>query len=88
MPKPEFTTSVAVRPLPEQTDRDAGQYAFAYTISIRNSGDITGQLIARHWIVTDANGHVIPLSRGRTWVEVYPDARPLVPTYPPVAPTS
>jgi ApaG protein len=58
MPKPEFTTSVAVRPLPEQTDRDAGQYAFAYTISIRNSGDVTGQLIARHWIVTDANGHV------------------------------
>ena len=25
---------------------------------IRNSGDVTGQLIARHWIVTDANGHV------------------------------
>ena len=58
MSKPEFTTSVAVRHLPEQTDREAGQYAFAYTISIRNSGDVTGQLIARHWIVTDANGHV------------------------------
>ena len=24
----------------------------------RNSGDITAQLIARHWIITDANGHV------------------------------
>jgi ApaG protein len=58
MPKPEFTTSVAVRHLPEQTNREAGQFAFAYTISIRNSGDTTGQLIARHWIVTDANGHV------------------------------
>ncbi|MDQ2733519.1 MAG: Co2+/Mg2+ efflux protein ApaG [Pseudomonadota bacterium] len=56
MPKPEFTTSVAVRHLPEQTDREAGQFAFAYTISIRNSGDTTAQLIARH--VTDANGHV------------------------------
>ena len=21
------------------------------------SGDVTGQLIARHWIITDANGH-------------------------------
>ncbi len=58
MPKPEFTTSVVVRHLPEQSDRDAGQYAFAYTITIRNSGDMTGQLIARHWIVTDAHGHV------------------------------
>ena len=58
MAKPEFTTTVAVRHLPEQSDREAGQFAFAYTISIRNSGDVTGQLIARHWIVTDANGHV------------------------------
>ena len=58
MARPEFTTSVAVRHLPEQSDRDAGKFAFAYTISITNSGDITGQLIARHWIITDANGHV------------------------------
>ena len=58
MPHPEFTTSVVVRHLPEQSDAQAGQFAFAYTITIRNSGDITGQLIARHWIVTDANGHV------------------------------
>ena len=58
MPKPEFTTTVAVRHLPEQSDREAGQYAFAYTITITNSGEVTGQLIARHWIVTDSNGHV------------------------------
>ncbi len=58
MSKAEFTTSVAVRHLPEQTDRDAGQFAFAYTITIRNTGDITAQLIARHWIITDASGHV------------------------------
>ena len=58
MPNPEFTTSVAVRHLPEQSDVDAGQYAFAYTITIANSGDVAGQLIARHWIITDATGHV------------------------------
>jgi ApaG protein len=58
MSKAEFTTSVVVRHLPEQSDRDAGQYAFAYTITIRNSGDIAAQLVARHWIVTDAHGHV------------------------------
>ena len=57
MAKPEFTSTVAVRPLPEQSDPATGQHAFAYTVTIRNSGDITAQLIARHWIITDANGH-------------------------------
>ncbi len=58
MAHPDFKTSVSVRHLPEQSDAQSGQYAFAYTITITNSGDITAQLIARHWIVTDANGHV------------------------------
>jgi ApaG protein len=57
MPKPEFSVSVAVRHLPEQSDPQSGQHAFAYTVTIRNSGDITAQLIARHWIITDATGH-------------------------------
>jgi ApaG protein len=56
MSRPEFTCSVAVRPLPEQTDPAEGQHAFAYTITIRNSGDVTAQLVARHWVITDANG--------------------------------
>ncbi len=57
MPKPEFSVSVAVRHLPEQSDPKSGQHAFAYTVTIRNSGDVTAQLIARHWIITDAAGH-------------------------------
>ena len=57
MPKPEFTNTVVVRPLPEQSDPGRGQHAFAYTVTIRNSGDVTAQLIARHWIITDAAGH-------------------------------
>lgn len=58
MAKPQFTCSVAVRPLPEQSQPDAGQYAFAYTVTIHNTGDITAQLIARHWIITNANGEI------------------------------
>jgi ApaG protein len=58
MAHPEFSTSVVVRHLPEQSDRDASRFAFAYTVTIRNSGDVTGQLIARHWIISDARGHV------------------------------
>ena len=57
MSRPELTSTVVVRHLPEQFDTQTGQHAFAYTITIRNSGDITAQLIARHWIITDANGH-------------------------------
>ena len=56
MAHPEFTCSVSVRHLPEQSDPKEHLYAFAYTVTIRNTGDITAQLVARHWIVTDANG--------------------------------
>jgi len=58
MSKPEFTSTVAVRPLPEQSDPATGQHAFAYTVTIRNTGDVTAQLIARHWVITDASGQV------------------------------
>jgi ApaG protein len=57
MSRPELTSTVVVRHLPEQSDPQSSQHAFAYTITIRNSGDITAQLIARHWIITDAHGH-------------------------------
>ena len=58
MPRPEFTCSVAVKPLPEQTDAAQDRHAYAYTVTIRNTGDVAGQLIARHWIITDSRGHV------------------------------
>ena len=56
MPHPQFTCSVQVRPLPEQSDPRAQQYAFAYTVSVRNTGDVTAQLLARHWVIVDAQG--------------------------------
>jgi ApaG protein len=52
---PEFTCSVKVQHLPEQS-QDGGAQAFAYTITIVNSGDATAQLVARHWVITDATG--------------------------------
>ncbi|MBU6259177.1 MAG: Co2+/Mg2+ efflux protein ApaG [Burkholderiales bacterium] len=56
MAKPEFTCAVRVQYLPEQSHPPAGPYAFTYTVTIRNSGDIAAQLIARHWVITDADG--------------------------------
>jgi ApaG protein len=55
-PRAEFTCSVSVRHLPEQSE--GGFYAFAYTVTIHNTGEVAGQLIARHWVVTDAHGHI------------------------------
>ncbi|HLL10570.1 MAG TPA: Co2+/Mg2+ efflux protein ApaG [Rubrivivax sp.] len=55
MAKPQFSVDVKVRYLPEESRPPDGPFAFAYTVTVRNSGDVTAQLIARHWIVTDAN---------------------------------
>ncbi len=56
MAKPQFDCRVQVRYLPEQSQPDADRHAFAYTVTITNSGDVTGQLIARHWVISDALG--------------------------------
>ncbi len=58
MPHPRFTASVTVRPLPEQTDAAQQLYGYAYTITIRNSGDVAAQVIARHWLIHDHRGGV------------------------------
>ncbi|MEO8298269.1 MAG: Co2+/Mg2+ efflux protein ApaG [Burkholderiales bacterium] len=55
--RPEFSCAVATRFLPEQSDPTQGQYAFAYTVTIHNTGDCVAQLVARHWVITDAAGH-------------------------------
>lgn len=33
-----------------------GSYAFSYTVTVRNTGDIAAQLISRHWVVQDSSG--------------------------------
>jgi len=55
MARPEFTCRVQVQHLPEQSG--AGMHAFAYTVTITNTGDVTAQLVARQWLITDARGH-------------------------------
>lgn len=42
--------------LPEHSNAAEDQYVFSYTISVTNSGDTAAQLIARRWVITDANG--------------------------------
>jgi ApaG protein len=56
MSRPEFTVSVVARYLPEQSAPDQRAYAFAYSVTVVNTGDIAAQLIGRHWVITDAQG--------------------------------
>jgi ApaG protein len=58
MAQAQFRCSAVVQPLPEQTDPERGLFAYSYTITIENTGDIAAQLIARHWTITDAKGQV------------------------------
>lgn len=58
MPKYQFAVEAEPAYLPEESDPAQGVYAFAYTITITNTGDAPGQLIARHWKITDARGHL------------------------------
>ena len=52
-----FCIETVPRFLPEQSDPAAGRYAFAYTITITNTGRVPAQLISRHWTIEDASGH-------------------------------
>jgi ApaG protein len=58
MRRAEITCSVVARPLPDQSRPESGAYAFAYTVTIRNTGDTPAQVVARHWVITDAAGRV------------------------------
>ena len=57
MPKYQFSVDAAPSFLPDQSDPEAGLYGFAYTITVRNTGDVAAQLVSRHWIIQDARGH-------------------------------
>lgn len=56
MRKPEFTCSVVTRFLPEQSTPEQSLYAFAYTVTVRNTGNVPAQLIGRHWFIIDSAG--------------------------------
>jgi ApaG protein len=57
MPTYQFQCEAEPHYRPEQSDPAHSVYVFAYTITLRNSGDVAAQLIARHWDIEDARGH-------------------------------
>ena len=61
--------------LDEQSDPKASRYVFAYTITIRNEGQVPARLLTRHWVITDANGRVEEV-RGDGVVGEHPYLKP------------
>jgi ApaG protein len=73
--KYEVTVISRITYIPEQSDAASSRYVFAYTITIKNTGNVTAQLISRHWIITDANNQLQEV-RGLGVVGEQPRLRP------------
>ena len=73
--KYEITVTTRTTYVPEQSDMERGRYVFAYTITLKNTGTVTAQLISRHWIITDANNQSQEV-RGLGVVGEQPTLRP------------
>jgi ApaG protein len=55
---PRIRVEVETSYIEEQSDPNDKRFVFSYTITIRNEGEVPARLLARHWIITDANGNV------------------------------
>ena len=55
-----YNTQIEVQTtyISEQSDPDQNRFVFAYTITISNEGQVPAKLLARHWIITNADGKV------------------------------
>lgn len=56
--KYEVAVSSQTQYVPEQSDEEQGRFVFAYTITLRNNGSVSAQLISRHWVITDGRNQV------------------------------
>lgn len=56
----KYGISVKAAPLyiADQSDPENEHYVFAYTMTIRNVGNVAAQLVSRHWVITDADEEV------------------------------
>ncbi len=54
----QVTVTSQTRYVAEQSDENNERFVFAYTITIRNTGELTAKLRSRHWIITDGREKV------------------------------
>ena len=70
-----ISISVTTDYIEDQSRPESSRYAFAYTITITNTGQRPAKLISRHWIITDADNRVQEV-RGEGVVGVQPRLEP------------
>lgn len=66
---------VAAEFLPDQSDPDRNHFLYAYRVVIENVGDLRARLLARHWVIRDANGDVREV-KGPGVIGEHPDLAP------------
>ncbi len=71
----DILVEVVTHFIDEQSEPSANRYVFAYTITIRNNGNLNAKLLTRHWVITDANGKIQEV-RGEGVVGEQPDLAP------------
>ncbi len=54
----QLTVSVQPSYLQEQSRPAQNEYAWSYTVTVVNTGEVPAQLVGRHWVMTDATGRV------------------------------
>lgn len=57
-PLHSVTVTVNAEYLPEQSNPESGRYAFAYHVTLTNTGQTSAKLLSRHWIITNGSGKV------------------------------
>ncbi|MEX3774200.1 Co2+/Mg2+ efflux protein ApaG [Pseudomonas sp. MYb118] len=57
-PRYQVDVSVVTRYLADQSQPEQNRFAFAYTITVQNNGELAAKLLSRHWVITDGDGHV------------------------------
>lgn len=57
-PRYQVDVSVVTRYLPEQSQPEQNRFAFAYTVTVSNNGQLPAKLLSRHWIITNGDGGV------------------------------
>jgi ApaG protein len=58
MSRPQLDVTVVARYLPEQSAPEQQAFAFGYSVTIVNRGDVAAQVVGRQWRIEDANGTV------------------------------
>ncbi len=74
-PRYRIEVNVSARYVDEQSQPAERRFVFAYTIEIRNLGELGARLLTRHWLIADAEGKLQDV-RGDGVVGEQPWVRP------------